>query len=154
MSRRLRLFRLLLRLLPAELRADFGREMEQVFRQQLRDSPGGPASLPLWLETLAGVLKTSLAWHLELAAQDLRYALRGLSRSPGLAATAVLTLGLAIGVNTALYGWVRRFCSTRYPASRRRSASSSSTRRAARDVVKPRASRTPTCSTTSSASAA
>lgn len=42
----------------------------------------------------------------ETALQDLRFAWRGLLRSPAVAATTVLSLGLAIGANTAIYSIV------------------------------------------------
>jgi predicted permease len=38
--------------------------------------------------------------------QDLRYAVRGLLRSKGFAAVAILTIGIGIGANTTVYSWM------------------------------------------------
>ena len=45
---------------------------------------------------------------LETIAQDLRYAWRGLRSKPGFTAAVVVTLGLGIGANTAMFGVVDR----------------------------------------------
>ena len=49
----------------------------------------------------------SFRW-IETLQQDLRYAFRGLRRSPGFTAAVVVTLGLGIGANAAMFGVIDR----------------------------------------------
>ena len=46
------------------------------------------------------------SWTLELLLRDLRFAVRGLLRNPGLTVVAVLTLALAIGANTTVFSLI------------------------------------------------
>jgi putative ABC transport system permease protein len=50
--------------------------------------------------------------------QDLRYAIRGLVRSPGFTATVVVTLGLGIGANAAMFAVIDRLMFRPYPYMR------------------------------------
>lgn len=57
---------------------------------------------------------TSSAWY-ENVLQDARYAIRGLRRSPAFTLTVILTLGLGIGANTAMFGIIDRLMFKPFP---------------------------------------
>ena len=103
-----RLYRLLIRCYPGEFRDEYEREMLEVFRERLAgDRRGGAAAIAtLWGQVLADSLVRAPREHLDVLRQDVTYALRSLRRAPAFALTALLTLALGIGANTAVYSVV------------------------------------------------
>ncbi|HKS05686.1 MAG TPA: ADOP family duplicated permease [Gemmatimonadaceae bacterium] len=59
--------------------------------------------------------RPNVARWLESLAQDLRYAIRGLRRSPAFTITVILTLALGIGANTAMFGIIDRLMFRPFP---------------------------------------
>jgi putative ABC transport system permease protein len=98
----MRIYRLLLRLYPASFRADYGDEMEAIFRAHLR-SASGAARLALWFGVLHEVIMNAPAVHWDILKQDLRYTSRTLIRARGFALTAILVTALGVGANTAAF---------------------------------------------------
>jgi putative ABC transport system permease protein len=106
-GRRDRLFRALLRLLPADMRESHGREMGQVLRQQHHERPPGlAAALRFWFAAMRDILRVAPRQHAEALSQDVRYALRGLRRTPAFAVVAVVTIALGTGATSAVFAVV------------------------------------------------
>jgi putative ABC transport system permease protein len=98
-----RLFRALIRLLPEEFRAGYAREMEAAFRAERRDARSWGRLARLWAATIADLARTAPAEHLDILARDLRFAFRTMAGRPLATAAAIITLGLGLGSNVAMF---------------------------------------------------
>jgi predicted permease len=109
-------FRALLWIYPREFRDEYGREMAMVFANRCRDAANSWERILIWAETIAGVLFHAPKEHFYMTMRDLRYALRLLRKSPVFAITAILSLAIGIGVNTAIFAVAQRVLFDTLPA--------------------------------------
>ena len=123
MSRALRVYRLLCRLVPAELRDAHGDDMEELFVEELAAARarGRLAVLRVSVSALADLLRRAPYEHWRRRGRprprsqvnrmssifaDLRFAIRSSARSPGATALVIATLALAVAANTAVFALV------------------------------------------------
>jgi predicted permease len=99
----IRAFRALLALYPSAFRDEYGRELSLTFVDRYRAAAGAWNRAVLWFEAVTGILTEAPKEHARMIAQDLRDAYRSLRRHAVITATIVVTLGLGIGANTAVF---------------------------------------------------
>jgi predicted permease len=104
-----RLYRALLRLLPFEFRAEYGRDMEEAFSDEQDDlvtRRNRTQVFRFWGRTVVDFARTAPREQWDILRQDVRAGARSFARSPGFAITAILTLALGIGGSTSIFSVV------------------------------------------------
>ena len=112
-----RAFRALLSLYPGTFRDEYGRELTLVFVDRYRDSTSRWEHIRLWLEAAIGILVEAPKEHGRMIRQDLQYAIRSLRKHGLVTTTIVVTLGLGIGANSAMFSLLNAVALRTLPVS-------------------------------------
>ena len=102
MARGEHLYRVLLRLYPAEFRDEYGQEMTDVARDRITHEPW----LRVWLDLAHDLILTAPKEHCHVLLNDLRYAVRLIRKTPMFTTAVVGTVALTIAANTAIFSVV------------------------------------------------
>src|SRR5689334_20454869 len=97
----MRLYRALLHLYPAGLRAEYAEDLCALFALRRAQASNPFAVVALWLEAIADVCSTAVLAHWDILLRDLGWSVRSLRRSPAFTLTAITVAALGIGATTA-----------------------------------------------------
>ncbi len=118
-----KVYRFLLRLFPAGFREEYGEDLVQLLRDRRAELALGSRRIraAFWMRSFADLIREASAERaqsmvlgrmktrkrgsgmIDALRQDVVYALRTLSRTPGFTALTIVTFALAIGANTAIF---------------------------------------------------
>ncbi|MEP6494919.1 MAG: ABC transporter permease [bacterium] len=121
-----RIYRLLLRLYPADFRRRYARAMTDFHADRIAMARLAGESLPLlWMRTVFDIGASAAAERtrslltedavMQTLIHDAGYAMRGLLRRPGFTAIVVLTIALGVGANAAIFSVVNGILLTPLP---------------------------------------
>jgi hypothetical protein len=113
---------LVMRRLDTELDAELKSHLQMLVEENIRKGMPPEQARLAARRTFGGVDQTKETYReqlgfplLDTAAQDIRYGLHQLRKSPGFAATAIVTLALGIGANTAVFSLIYGLMLSRLP---------------------------------------
>jgi predicted permease len=91
-----------------EFRDEYGCEMAMVLCDRYRDAANSWERILISMEAVFGVLFHAPKEHFRMILRDLRYGFRLLRKSPSFALTAILSLAIGIGANTAVFAIAKK----------------------------------------------